>query len=623
MEIEESICEDDIDIFNANFVCKDEESILKAYKTDKKIENNDIISKKVIKEKYSHPLFLNYNYCLFCLERRNTKYDQQNLIDIHNIVSVSTICDYLKKEKIKLKKPKNKNEKLAKRRFIHSSEHIKQKMNQNKFSDSDTELYIEKENKIHLNKKNSRNIKKKKTEDIKSNRNDTSSNLNLISRFDYQDTKLTIKTVDTQSNKSEKIKILKSYDIISIKNSLFQNDNYNNDKNRSLIFSNKSSIKRSVRSLSKDKNSSLLGIITDYFNDLKNKSKNYSIMTENDDESSIQSFQYLDKNEKCEICHGIIENKFTLFCGDFYCRECIIDLIKQGLTNISLFDKIVCPQCNEPINENTIKFLLDEDYLNKYNKIKIKIEGLKNKYLIPCPYPNCEGFANKQRTTNNMLKCQNNHIFCKKCLGIILPENVNNAHICPKKLSETIKYLRDDKNIRKCPQCHTWVEREPGGCNHFICTNIWCKFEFCWICGNKYDPYHYRNPFSMCFNLGETHSQEKIIKSENIRRTRCILISLASTLILFPIIAVLFSFFEIGCFIFYFQLDGKEFRNIRFHSKIAYKLFYHFYIFFFVAISIALISFGYLTFIFWLLFIPIIILQRKRLRDKENNFNAL
>ena len=99
MEIEESICEDDIDIFNANFVCKDEESILKAYKTDKKIENNDIISKKVIKEKYSHPLFLNYNYCLFCLERRNTKYDQQNLIDIHNIVSVSTICDYLKKKK--------------------------------------------------------------------------------------------------------------------------------------------------------------------------------------------------------------------------------------------------------------------------------------------------------------------------------------------------------------------------------------------------------------------------------------------------------------------------------------------------------------------------------------------
>ena len=120
--------EDNIDIFNANFECDDEKQIIDLYNFEKTIVNNDNLSKKIQIEKYNHPLFLNYNYCLFCLERRKTKYSQSNLDNLHNKANIKTIDEFLEKRKISLKIPQNKIEKLAKRRFIHSCESLKKKI---------------------------------------------------------------------------------------------------------------------------------------------------------------------------------------------------------------------------------------------------------------------------------------------------------------------------------------------------------------------------------------------------------------------------------------------------------------------------------------------------------------
>ena len=68
-----------INIFNKNFVCENENSINDIYlkKNDIFLFNNEVIFKK---EKYLHPLFLNYNYCLFCYNKRKTKYFMKNII---------------------------------------------------------------------------------------------------------------------------------------------------------------------------------------------------------------------------------------------------------------------------------------------------------------------------------------------------------------------------------------------------------------------------------------------------------------------------------------------------------------------------------------------------------------
>ena len=629
--------EDNLTIFNANFECDDEEKIKYLYKTKKTIENNDIISKKIVKEKYNHPLFLNYNYCLFCLERRKTKYNHKNLNDIHNITTIKTIAELLEKENIKLQIPKNKIEKLSKRRFIHSCEHIQKNIIEiKKYKESDTELYIEKNNKIGDNSHSINMLKKIRTtidtnknlKSFNSNKNIKKSSKLLSPKFDKKhfeneeqsedDPKKTNTFKKNSSTFQRKSFSKKSVRLHQIKK--FSGENGNEEGEN--IFINSSNQIRDSK-LKKTKSFNLFGFITDYFyNDKENTIKNTYM--EQINETDLQSFQYFEKNDKCGICLGEIKDKFTLFCGDFFCRECIINLIEESINNIAMFDKIECPRCHESINESTIKFLLKKEYLKKYNKIKTKTDGLKNKNNVPCPHPDCEGFALKEEEINGTLQCQKGHIFCHKCLEEI-PQKYrlepNNVHICINKYEETEKFLKHNKNIRKCPQCKSWVQREPGGCNFFRCSNIWCKYEFCWICGKKYEPSHYRNPLSMCFGLSDSNYQGKMVKSARVRTLRCILIALLFILILLPIIIIFFSFFLIFSFIMYFQFDGKELRNVRFHSKSAHKIFYYCYFLFIIFISIGLIPFGYICLVLLILAIPIFIIINKIKKKKAMIFN--
>ena len=63
-----------------------------------------------------------------------------------------------------------------------------------------------------------------------------------------------------------------------------------------------------------------------------------------------------------------------------------------------------------------------------------------------------------------------------------IPIGTTNEHKCQleEKYPETIKYLTTNKNIRKCPKCKCWVEREPGG--DFIAFSLDNKkFQVCRI----------------------------------------------------------------------------------------------------------------------------------------------
>ena len=637
--------EDNLDIFNANFECDDKDQITELYKMNKTIEDNDIIAKKIVKKKYNHPLFLNYNYCLFCLERRKTKYNHQNLKDIHEISNIKRIGSFLVKEHIRLQLPKNKIEKLTRRRFIHSCEAIpKNIIDKKPDNESDTELFIEGEKENDLNGSNkllsfyntyistpeiklktnsssnlSKKISKKSSKFLSFNKE-----INEFNEEDVKSDKNKNKTSKNENINSKKLNNAKTFNRISSssKGQIVQHTRtLSNEKDETdNIFSfNRGSEPR----IEQKKSTSLFGFINNYF---RKATREMEIKETNNEmnDSEIRSFNYIDKNEKCSLCLDEIKDKFTLFCGDFFCRECIINLLKESIDNITLFDKMECPRCHEPINESTIKFLLNPEYMEKYNRIQTKINGLKDKKNIPCPHPDCEGFALKEEQINGTLECQNGHVFCLKCLEEIDHKfrlEPKNVHVCVQKYPETSKYLRSNKNIRKCPQCKSWVQRDPGGCNYFRCSNIWCKYEFCWICGNKYEPSHYRNPLSMCFRLDKSNYQGHLAKSMRIRRIRCILIVLLFVLILFPIICIFFSFFSIGAFIMYFQFDGKELRNVRLHSKVLHKIFYILYGLFFLCISIGLIPFGYICLVILILLIPILIIINKiRKKNMGDNF---
>ena len=343
-------------------------------------------------------------------------------------------------------------------------------------------------------------------------------------------------------------------------------------------------------------------------------------------EGKIQTPQnFIEKNDNCSICLAEIKEKFTLLCGDFFCRDCIRTTILTAMKEIINLDKLICPTCHELIEENTVKKLLSEEEFLKYKNLVTKITGLinKKKDLIPCPYPDCPGWANE--CNHNIVECQYNHAFCKKCQNIV-DQNFrlkDNEHHCYENLttaeSETMEFFKKNKNYRKCPNCQSMVVREGGGCNNMTCTNIWCGYEFCWICNSKYEDSHYKNPLSMCFGLSETNYDGKLAKYSRVRFFRCFLIFLLIIFVILPVIVAFFSIFEACLFVITFVLDGSAMKNIKLNSQLAHKFFYKIAYGFYIAIGVAYIPFGYISLVVLVVFTPIICIVNKiRNRNDED-----
>ena len=649
------MAERNIKIFNNNFYCKDVNSITELYKKREDISlfNNNVLFRSV---KFLHPLFLNYNYCLFCYNKRKTKYFSLNLTKYHNDDDIN-ILSYIKNKNIKLKKAKTKKEKIV-RRFIHSfeSDKIKIKRNNNNkinYFDSDTDLYIDKneinyENKLIYKNENEEfdikniNLNHSINNSINNSNNKTITynNLSFNSEKNSSSKEITLEKINININeinrKRKKTLNYPSFPITKLKSSQIDrkyhldNKKVINDKKDKKL--NKSSDLLIIAEDNSNYSPGYVSILKNFalknFKILKKSNNTNNNMNYNDfsnkKKKSVVSFglnnNYELKNENCSICLGEIRDKFTLTCGDFFCKECITQVIKNCMIDISRFDKMMCPLCNELIEENILKKLLTEEEFEFYQKTNIRIKGIKDKNLIPCPYPDCEGFANKNSNNkNNIYCCQNNHVFCGKCKEIFQDnyEMDEKKHKCSKKYDETLKYLRSQKNIKKCPNCGCWVQKEQNGCNNMTCSNIWCKFEFCWICGHAYDETHYKNPLSMCFGLSSSDPDNNFTRGKGIRFIRCIFIFLFLILIIMPFVIILFSIIEMFVYIIVFVLDGSALKYIKLKTRFAHRLFYKIAILVYFWLSLALIPVGYISLFLIILSIPFICLIKKTKREDE------
>ena len=585
----------------------------------------------------------------------------------------------MKNKNINLKKAKNKKEKIA-RRYIHSFENEKNNKNKKKYQiendsyfGSDTELYVneninndKKENQINKNK-NENNInniyinnsisnkisnnKISKNNSVKSNISLERNNINNIN----QEQDKTINSKDFSNCSSNEMglcgikfadndyKVIKnprkktfnipSYPIIKLKSGQINNNlNLNiNEENKNQEIKKKLNKSSDLLLTSEDITNyspGYLSLLKNFaINSIKKLKKSENINNNNYDNtndfqrrSKAENGQNNIKNENCSICLGEIEEKFTLICGDFFCRECITQIIKNCLKDISKFDKICCPLCQEKIEDNTLKKLLSEEEFNFYKKTSIRIKGIKDKNLVPCPYPDCEGFAEKSSSNKNIYCCQNNHVFCGKCMEVVdrkfLKED-EDKHVCQNKNDINLKYLKSQKNIKKCPNCNCWVTKEIQRCNNMTCSNIWCQYQFCWICLRAYDENHYKNPLSMCFGFANSNSENNFTKGKGIRLIRCMIIFSIIIFIILPIILILFSFIAMIFYIVIFVLDGSALGYIKLKSKIAHRLFYRIAILFYICISFAMIPLGYMSFVLIIIFIPLICLINKTKKENE------
>ena len=633
-----------INNFNKNFACNDIKSIKELYKTK---EDIFLFNNKVLfhSKKYLHPLFLNYNYCLFCFDKRKTKYYSQNLFKSHN--NEVDLIDFMKIKKFKLKVAKNKKEKII-RRFIHSFEYKKNDKNKIDYYGSDTELYIEENNEMNMKNKENNKGKIKNTKEI--------INLKSINKNNYKNNKFSINDSSSNSISQEIIfedinlninlekrnkKITfhhSSYPITKLKSQQIQDNIFLKEKEDNQIIKDKNKKKLNKSSdlllVSEDNTNYSPGyfsILKDFAlknvkafkknNSKKNSNPNNKRMSKNNNLENSPSNYYKLKNQNCSICLGEIREKFTLICGDFFCRECITELVRNCLKDISKFEQIICPLCKESIEDDTLKKILTEEEFIFYQKINTRIRGIKDKNLIACPFPDCEGFAEKSSINkNNLFCCQNNHAFCGKCKEIVSLKHLNDSkfsHKCTDKYDINLKYFRSNKNIKKCPNCECWVQKEQKGCNNMTCSNIWCQFEFCWICRKAYDDNHYNNPLSMCYGLASSNQENYFTKGKGIRFIRCSIIFLFITFIILPFVIIIFSIIEMMIYIVVFVLDGSALKYIKLKTKCAHRLFYKFTILIYFWLSLALLPVGYISLLLIIISMPFICLIKNIKKEVE------
>ena len=224
-----------------------------------------------------------------------------------------------------------------------------------------------------------------------------------------------------------------------------------------------------------------------------------SIRKLNEESSNDYISSTMDKI-KCDLCEENTDIKYIIMhvnCGKSYCLKCWLNYFNEKIKNRILNIKCLTEKCNELDNEFIERIIKNDNKLfNKYILFKKRISILNNKNYIPCPIPDCEGYAiikNQKQykfENENYMQCINNHIFCNKCKTISHGDKdclENEAQ----DINQDIYLYRsktEPKDLKQCPNCNILISRNEG-CNHIVCKN--CHYQFCWLCLGKYEPNHY------------------------------------------------------------------------------------------------------------------------------------
>ena len=260
-------------------------------------------------------------------------------------------------------------------------------------------------------------------------------------------------------------------------------------------------------------------------NEIENNNNNKEINIINENSNNINKEDKEEEEDEkadpniCQICMDDFENPIEIEnCKHKFCQECfhqyLVDKIKHNQ-----IEQIPCPKKNcktKNLSENFFsQFLTEQEYF-KYRQFKAQNEIAKDSKKVFCPL--CDSYANIEEGQDLMydsnnpdyikstLKCQNGHEFC----SCGRPKHEGDCYRDEKEFKE---FLVTEK-IKKCPKCGFLIKKNKG-CNHMICGNPICKYEFCWLCMQEAVPNHFDygpcegkqffDPDSFSYQLKQNH----------------------------------------------------------------------------------------------------------------------
>ena len=192
----------------------------------------------------------------------------------------------------------------------------------------------------------------------------------------------------------------------------------------------------------------------------------------------------------CDLCleemtEDEVENN-KLPCKHLFCNDCYLNFLQDKIKNNKV-GKITCMQfkCPHEFDENFVISHLQNDQIliNKYKKFKLRNQLYNDENIKFCPIKDCESYAKKEGD-NKYVTCLEGHQFCFQCSK---PWHGNKE--CQDEIDKDFKKWKKNKVIKRCPKCKFWTEKNMG-CNHMTCPE--CKYEWCWFCGSKCDPGHFK-----------------------------------------------------------------------------------------------------------------------------------
>ena len=310
------------------------------------------------------------------------------------------------------------------------------------------------------------------------------------------------------------------------------------------------------------------------FEKYKNKFKN----------NNFEDYHYKYEEEKeCGVCGDTIESKdvykIKLPCKHFFCVDCWKEYLKEKINNANVY-KLSCMQakCNYILEEKFIKDILDNDtvLLEKYDKfLKRKKLMDSNKKIKFCPFPDCDGYAEKK--FRKYVKCNNGHEFCFDCGAA-----PHGHKACSKVIDAGFEEWKSHTLVKRCPNCKFWTEKNEG-CNHMTCSQ--CRFQWCWVCEKECVAGHYE--FGPCKGL----HFEKVNNDEDAKRLMrenfdccCIIGWVITNFVYLMVYLFMMPCFYLAVLGFKYLDDYNNFAMIVFYSMsflpffICYEVFFTCYI---------------------------------------------